>query len=166
MGILKNLFNAFANPPKPQSQPRMQNDSYVKEVKHKVAGVTHYKDNILSFARPNPQYGISKKEMIAKDIGTIYEYAFVTGKTELIPEPTNPSDPNAIMVVIDGKHVGYIKKGSCKHILNLMEQNRIENIDSIISGGKCKCLEFDGEGNTKLSQRSKEYSVTVLITEQ
>lgn len=163
MSILKKLINAFE---KPQNQPNTQSHPQAKTVKHKVAGVTHYKDNILSFARPNPQYSFSKKEMIAKEIGTIYEYNFKPGKTELIPEPTNPHDPNAIKVVIDGKHVGYIKGGSCKRVLNLLEGKRIEKIESIIGGGKYKCLELDGNGDLKLENGSAEYSIIVLITEQ
>jgi hypothetical protein len=29
---------------------------------------------------------------------------------ELVPEPTNPHDPNAIMVKIDGRQVGYLSR--------------------------------------------------------
>jgi len=33
-----------------------------------------------------------------------------SSKVQIIPEPTNPYDKNALKVVIDGTHVGYIKK--------------------------------------------------------
>lgn len=172
MSIIKKLINALiappipSNPPTPPQEPRSQSETKTKTIKHKVAGVTHYRDNILSFAVKNPQYSLSKKEMIAKDLATIYEYNFRFGKTELIPEPTNPYDPNAIKVVIDGKLVGYIKKGSCRHVLNLMEQNRIEKIEGVIKGGKYKYLDLDSEGNINLEHGNKEYSIKVLITER
>lgn len=169
-GISNTSNSSNSQKPTPETniscEPHKQSTSSSKAKKHKVAGVAHYKENILSFAQSNAQYSLSKKEMIANDFGTVYEYSFRTGKTELIPEPTNQYDSNAIKVMIDGKHVGYIKKGSCKHIINLLNQNQIERIESKISGGKFKCLEFDGEGNIKLSHGTNEYCVTIIITER
>lgn len=177
MGILKKIIKELFNTPntapiqpqpmnRPLQTPIIQNVPIAKIIRHKVAGVTHYKENILCLALKNPQYSMTKKEMIAADLSEVYEYNFKTRKTELIPEPTNPHDPNAIKVLIDGKHVGYIKKGSCKHILNLINQNRIEKIESTIGGGKYKTFDFNDEGDLILSRGQKEYHITVSITEK
>ena len=42
-------------------------------------------------------------------------------------------------------HVGYIKKGSCTHVKNLLKSGKIAKIDAEIHGGKYKLLysEYD-----------------------
>ena len=35
---------------------------------------------------------------------------------ELVPEPTNPHDPNAVMVRIDGQRVGYLSRQDAKEL--------------------------------------------------
>ena len=109
---------------------------------HKVTGMSNYMDNIMSLAEYNDAYDLTKKELI--DEGYIYErvyqYNFNTKEVELVPEPDNPVDPNAIKVVIDGAHVGYIKKGSCGRIRNLLNSNTIKNIDITMTGGKYKII--------------------------
>jgi len=45
---------------------------------------------------------------------TFYDVDFSSispsSKVEIVPEPENPHDSNALKVIIDGKHVGYIKR--------------------------------------------------------
>ena len=168
---IQNIFNP--SPQIPQSTPpqyQVHANPSFKTIKHKVAGVSHYMDNILSFAIPNPQYNLTKKEMIASGLNIVYEYKFKFERISLIPEPTNPYDPNAIKVMIDEKQVGYIKKGSCKHILNLISGNRIVNIDPLIGGGNYKELIPDGIDGEKeaftLERGRTEYCIRLLITER
>lgn len=172
MGILKNIFKNLLSAPqdstdKSSSNTPVDSQQKSKEKKHKVAGVKYYTDNVLSLARLNPDYSLKKNEIIQRELDrTIYQYIFSPGKTELIHEPTNPHDPNAIKVIIDGKHVGYIKAGSCKHILNLINDNRIEKINSEIYGGKYKCLCLDGESDFVLEKGETEYKINVSIIER
>lgn len=164
---LENIFKPSPKIPQPLPQQNITHaEPSTKTITHKIAGVTFYKDNILSFAIQNSQYSLTKKQMIDSDLYDVYEYNFKTGKTELIPEPTNQYDPNAIKVLIDGKHVGYIKKGSCKHVLNLINQNRIVNIESIIKGGNYKTLTPNDDGDLILKKGFKDYYVHVSITER
>ena len=115
-----------------------------KEKIYKVTGVSHYVKNIMSLGFKNDDFKLSKKDMIDEGLeGRIYEYDFFPGKVELIPEPDNKYDPNAVKVVVDNILVGYIKAGSCKHILNIINGNRIEKIDCTIGGGKYKYLGYD-----------------------
>lgn len=171
MNILKNFIKELQKPMREQNppcEPQKQIDTTSKIQNHKVTGVTHYKENILSLASVNPQYSLTKKEFAAAKLYNtkVYEYNFKTEKTELIPEPTNPSDSNAIKVMIDGKHVGYIKKGSCKQILNLLKESRIRSINSQIVGGKYKVLWYDkGEGIVSFDQEQTEYGIIISIIE-
>ena len=116
-----------------------------KSETHKVAGVTYREDDIISLGLENEDYNYSKKELI--DLGyedeCIYQYEFYPNNVELIPEPDNPYDPNAIKVMVDNTHVGYVKSGSCSHVLNLLKDDRIIKIDCKIGGGKYKSLEYD-----------------------
>ena len=113
--------------------------------RHKVTGTSHYLDNVMSLASINDTYNYTKKEMIDEEIidENIYQYDFYPNKVELVPEPDNPYDKNAIKVVIDGAHVGYIKAGSCGRVRNLLNSNTIEKIEPRIVGGKYKSLEYD-----------------------
>lgn len=37
-------------------------------------------------------------------------------KAALVREPNNPHDPNAVMVQVDGKHIGYVPKEASEDI--------------------------------------------------
>ena len=125
----------------PQNVPQ-----YVSvEETHKVAGLDHHMDAVMELASENDDFKKSARSL-ARDgyeDSKVYKYEFYPHKTELIPEPGNPVDPNAIKVVVDGQHIGYIKAGSCSHVLRLMREDRIERIKCSIGGGPCKYVYFD-----------------------
>lgn len=105
----------------------------------KVAGVTQYTKAFLAIGEKNDDYDISNAEIKQEygDGDRIFQYEFLPAKVELIPEPENEYDPNAVMVVVDGEKIGYIKKGNCTHVKNLLAQEdarvRVE-----LGGGKYK----------------------------
>lgn len=150
MGIFNKLFSKSnkttqippAQPPKVIPKPPEVVPKELKSEKHHVAGITSYIDNIMKLAVENPDYPMSKKEIIDNfmDGERIYQYEFFPSKIELIEEPTNAFDPNAIMVKIDDLHVGYIKKGSCSHIKKLLTNNSIKILDANIVGGNYKVV--------------------------
>lgn len=126
---------------------------------YKVTGMSYRIENVMKLASKNDDYDLTKKEMIESGLdGTrTYEYDFFGFKTELVPEPDNPYDPNAVKVVVDNNHVGYIKSGSCKHILNLLKENRIGKIDCEIGGGKYKYLSYDEENDSYFIERGETH---------
>ena len=136
---------------------------------HYVAGVAHYKENIISIATENPNYKLTKSEIVKKNLceEMIYQYCFPSYKTQLIPDLSNQYDSNAIKVLINDKHVGYIKAGSCKHILNLINENKIKKIETTIKGGKYKMVYFDEEEEKYLIENDQsEYRIKLSIFEQ
>jgi len=141
-----------------------------KTERHKVAGVSHYLDNILSMAIDNPYYELSKEEIVDEFLVDehIYQYYFSTSKTELIEEPDNEYDSNAIKVIIDGMHIGYIKKGSCTHIKNLFKADRIKSITSEIYGGTYKYVYEDEEEDDKyymdIIGDKNNFKITITLT--
>ena len=117
----------------------------IKESVHRVAGVTHYMDAIMDVAEENAGYYSTKKELIEyyPDGTREYQYYFPSLTTELVEEPDNAHDPNAIKVIVGGKHVGYIKSGSCARVRNIIRSGKINNMTADLVGGKCKILYCD-----------------------
>lgn len=145
---------------------------YVERTYH-AAGTTFHEDAILSLSSENPDYEMSKRDLIDSGMTDerIWEYEFDPSNVQLIPEPENPHDHNAVKVIVDGEHVGYIKKGSCKHILKLISEDRILKIDCEIGGGNYKIVseDYDDEKDEEtytLESDSTNYFVTLTIREK
>lgn len=147
MGLFSRLFSR-----KPQQAPAPS----TKVVSHKIAGTSFHQEELLAMGEKNPDFELTKKDLLKRwpQGVTVYEYTFQPRRAYLVPEPENPEDPNAIRVVIEGVHVGYIKAGSCAHIRRLMRESRIEKIEARIIGGKYKAVyEYVDKGDTPLGVR-------------
>ena len=159
-------------PPEKPKAPQPSEEKPIDETltkTYKVAGVSFRQENIKSLAVENTDYEYTKREMIdyGLDEGErIYKYEFYPTKTELIPEPDNPHDPNAVKVVVDDEHIGYIKAGSAPHVLKLLKENRIKKISCEISGGPYKYLEYDIDEDTySVEKEVDDFYARVTITE-
>ena len=137
MGIFSRLFGRRQEEPDaPIEAPS------TKVVTHKIAGTSFRQEALQAMGEKNPEYNLTKRELLKlyPNGVTVYEYIFEPRRAHLVPEPENPEDPNAIKVVIDGAHVGYIKAGSCAHIRRLMRESRIGKIEARIIGGKYRAV--------------------------
>ena len=141
-----------------------------KTENHHVTGTSYRQTEIESLGEENLIYEYSKRELIDEgyEDEKVYYYDFNPYTVELIEEPDNKFDPNAIKVVIDGVHVGYIKKGSCAHVKNLLKSGRIVKIDAEIHGGQYKLLysEYDEEKGKEVYEvetGESNYYVTIEI---
>ena len=127
---------------------------------YKVAGVTYYIDNIMSLSSENPDYLLSKRELIDRDLTEerIWKYEFYPEHVELVPEPDNPEDANAIKVIVDEEHVGYIKRGSCTHVHTLLNTGNITRIVCTIGGGPYKYVseEYDDDREKEVYTLEKD----------
>ena len=145
-------------------------DSQYKIENHHVAGTSFRQKEIASLAYENFEYDMSKNELIDEfdENEKIYKYYFNPNKTELIEEPDNPHDPNAIKVVIDDVLVGYIKKNSCSRVRNLLHSNSILKIDAEISGGPYKIIYSDYDDDKEkdvytVEKGNDDFFVTVSL---
>lgn len=173
MGWLTNLFNR----PKVENQPtepvpaatRAETNPVGEELQtaqpaqpaqpaqtwksYKVAGTSFRAESIREMAEENPDYGLTKREIISEGLDgeRIYEFIFDAGRPELVPEPENPHDSKAIKVIVNGTHIGYVKAGSCAHIHKLLKEKRIADISCTIGGGKYKQVrsEWDDHRETE-----------------
>ena len=115
--------------------------------RHKVAGTSYHLDAIMALARENPDYDLTKREIIDDDLTDerIYQYTFADGPVELVDDPDNEYDPNAIKVLVAGQHIGYIKRGSTGRVHNLQRAGRVLGVTAEIYGGKYKVVICDDD---------------------
>ena len=117
---------------------------------HKVAGVSFRQDALKSLGKKNPDFKKTKQQLLDAGMAEkrIFEYTFAPEKVELIQEPDSPysENGNAIKVVVDGQHIGYIKSGSSAHVRKLLEADQIQRVDCFIGGGKEKTVTLDEDG--------------------
>lgn len=110
--------------------------------RHKVAGTTYHLDAIMELAEDNPDYDMTQREII--DAGMeeqrIYQYTFPGSPVELVDDPDNEQDPNAIKVLVAGQHIGYIKRGSTGRIHKLQRSGRVLGVTAEIYGGRYKIV--------------------------
>lgn len=172
MSIFGSIFKKQApinNPTPKQSVSSAVVVAEAKTQKHRITGVSHYEKNIMKLAIKNPDYSLTPKQIISSKLEDekIYQYIFKPTKTDLIPEPTNEHDPNAIKVLIDGEHVGYIKAGSCSRVLKLINEDQIAKIDCRIRGGAYKYICICGDDGEYESEKGKDsFSVEITINEK
>lgn len=121
---------------------RTNDQPYLPKIgkRHRVVGLNYRKTNVMKLATENPLYNLNKAAILKQELVDTYihKYIFADGPTELVQEPDNPHDPNAIKVVVAGQHIGYIKAGSCAHLNKVINEGRIEKILCRISGGPYK----------------------------
>ena len=67
-----------------------------------VAGISHHKKNFHALNLDQREHPV-----------------------ELVEEPTNKHDPNAIKVVVDGKHIGYVPAKYCKKVKDILHSHTI-----------------------------------------
>lgn len=137
--------------------------------RHKVAGTSYHLDAIMALAQENPDYDLTKREIIDDGLTDerIYQYTFADGPVELVDDPDNEHDPNAIKVLVAGQHIGYIKRGSTGRIHNLQRAGRVLGVTAEIYGGKYKVVlcddDDDGAEHYELIRDESLYGAAIEI---
>ena len=127
----------------------------------------------MMLAEENEDYNLKEKELIEYEMTDqrIWKYDFSPYETTLVPEPDNPEDSKAIKVLVNGAHVGYVKAGSCAHLLKMIREDRIVDIDCEMYGGPYKYVseEWDDEKDKFVYEFEKSevsYGIKLTITEK
>ena len=167
---LKAAHTAKETTPTPPKAPQTIKPQNIKT--YRATGMSYQLEALLSIGSENEDYGKNKKELAEEGLTDqrIYQYDFYPQKIELVPEPDNPHDPNAIKVMADGVHIAYIKAGACAHLLKAIKSGQVKKIDCEITGGKykylsCDCDE-DGKETYTLEKDEAPYSVVLHVTEE
>lgn len=88
-----------------------------------VAGLFYREEALFSVAQRHKDFGIADADFIQKHGSgrAVYEWNLKrSSKVELVPEPTNEHDPNAIAVYVDGAHVGYVPASETGEVRQLL----------------------------------------------
>jgi hypothetical protein len=84
-------------------------------------GVSHYQDALRGIS------GSAEGEPVRH-----------SARAALVPEPANPHDPNAVMVLIEDRHVGYLSREDAVRygpaVKVLREHGRLLVCDAVIGG--------------------------------
>ena len=141
------------NPPE-EVPPSAGEDVSAKPFRHtfscSVVGLKYRMKDVTSILSESEDYDDPDPEE-----GRIYKYYTYYGPCELEPEPTNKHDPNAIKVIVDGVHIGYIPSEKCHLAKKYMEMNPSARVE--IYGGPYK--EYDSlyerwkSGTTNIAAR-------------
>lgn len=131
----------------------------------KITGTQYYLEGIKSLMDENPDFSLSKKELV-ESYGPgdwVPQYVSAATHVELIPEPENEHDKNAVRCEINGVKVGYVKKGSCSHVKNLLKSPDFKGIVlEKFYYGKVKKIYDDDEGKVYVETDSLESPVVHL----
>ncbi|MBR3240250.1 MAG: hypothetical protein IKF99_17645 [Oscillospiraceae bacterium] len=112
-----------------------------------VRGAAYYQSAIEKNMEENPDwfkdYAALKAEN--KHYKIIYRYKYTQAQAQLIPEPTNPHDKNAVMVCVNGDKVGYVAAEECARVLQLIRAGKIDRATASLKGGPAKRIFDDGQ---------------------
>ncbi len=138
-----------------------------KTTRFKVTGMQYYeKDFFGKLAYENSDFDLKPSELADMyDIGDrIYQYCFNDVNAALVPEPENEADPNAVRVDVNGVKIGYIKRGACSQVKNLLNSPDFMDVKVTMGGGKYKRLYEDSETDKiKIEHDSCGYFADVEI---
>ena len=131
----------------------------------KVAGTSFRKEEISSVALENDDYNLSKKDLVDDNHvdERVYKYNPTTVTAELVPEPDNPHSSDAIKVVADGVHIGYVPSEKNKTVRKVLESKNIKEISCEIYGGDYKIVEEDEDGGYSLETERQNFGAEVTI---
>ena len=115
-----------------------------------VAGIEYYMPAIHSLWKINPDWNASLEELSKKGKcgQKIYQHQFIDAAAELVPEPTNSYDSDAVKVLIQERLVGYLYQSDNEHYLRMAKKWGISGIRANKYGGKYKVVSTNGDVET------------------
>ena len=139
-----------------------------------LAGLAHYADAIDRLASENYTYDCTKRDLVDlyedDDWTRIWEFEYPSKPVELVPEPENEFDKNAVKVILAGEHIGYIKKASCSRVKNLLNSGTVTGLRVELTNGRYKDLsaeeadDYSGKTVYTLSRGKAEPKAVLTIS--
>lgn len=128
-------------------------------IKIDVVGESYKKDEIASVLSLNKLYLVTDSVFIEKvpSMESIYKYKYREADAVLLPEPTNPHDKNAIKVLVDNVHVGYIPKMQCLELKGKL--NKIKSVRANIHSG-----DYRYHTNNYVYNSESDFKIELYIT--
>lgn len=137
------------------------------------AGMEHHMDELMELAEENLDFTCTKKELRDYLIinQRVFQYKFNPTGIDLVPDPQNPYDSNAVKILLNNRHIGYIRSSQAQRSADLFNSDRVKRVQVSIQGGKYKILLGDGSyfdgseplSEFKLTQDEAPYSVRIYL---
>ena len=146
MGLFDKLFKPKATPIAKATLPGKPKPKEPIIKDYQLKGVFAHEDDIFhNLMEYNSEYDYTKSDLIDYCVPGFPVYKWIPKNlpAQLIPEPDNKYDPNAIRVDVGDITIGYMPKESCAEVLGYLNAGRIENLAYEIAGGAFKLLEED-----------------------
>ena len=126
----------------------------MKVEKFRVAGTSYRQEALEKLVWENEDYNLSKNQLGEDNFvdERVYEYCYSGKSTELVPEPDNEHDPNAIKVMVNGIHIGYIEAADTARVKELLDSGEIDSIRTEIEGGKYKYVTENDDGEYEMEK--------------
>lgn len=159
--LLIGALNVYAGVRKPKPEPETAPTTVKKEIcAFTVAGFDYYQDALKEFLyRENPEYSYSKSDLIDMEDERIYEYEPYIGYPDLVPEPDNKYDSNAIAVLLEGTRVGYVPRNYQESVAPYLTDDSVSR-EIEIYGGKYKVLQLGEDYDERLEPKASDYTIT------
>lgn len=132
-----------------------------KTINFDVAGISFYENDILdNLMFENDDYNLKKKELIEDGMTNerIYQFEPDFIKAELVPDPENEHDPNAVKVVVDGVLIGFVPAKKAKKVKKIIEDMNILSLACAIGGGPYRIIieEYDEDKDKDIYTEEKD----------
>lgn len=115
------------------------------EAKVPVAGASYYNEAISKAMKLNPNYKLPDEKLIKLGKERIYKYFPLHENVTLIPEPSNPHDKNAVMIMLNNSLIGYIPREDAPFVRKLVVNNSLLFAGVDILGGNVKTVRSNND---------------------
>lgn len=151
-------------PAKPEAETAAQTPK-TEQHNFRLAGTTFCEEVFEALAEENADYSMNKKEILEDSMEDerIYRYIWPTKTAELVPDPSNPEDPKAIKVMVDGQRIGFIKRGQTKEVRKLIDSGRILFVNAYMDGGDYKIVTGDEDDGYTLEKDTAPYWADIHV---
>lgn len=151
-----------------KSSPVVASDDIIK-YSFSTAGISYRERDITDHLLvENPDYDMSKRELVEADLieYKVFKYEDIISDVQLVPDPENEHDSNAIKVVANGIHVGFVPAKNISRVRNILEHKN-PDISWDFYGGPYKILyeEYDDENDKEVYTLEKDrYNYGLKVT--
>lgn len=128
-----------------------------------IAGLMYYEDDVKRIIHKNPLYGKQGTSIGQK----VYKYKYTRLSCQLVAEPDNPHDRNAIKIMVGDVKIGYIPAEYAQLIGRILPHIYFANIE--IRGGDYKYDEtpvfqsLNGICHIRYTQQVKTDSLLLIL---
>lgn len=152
IGWVIDIFKALSKLNNSHSQPKEKECIW-------VVGEYYRHNDICSVVSGNPLYNLPDADFVKKvePDKRIYRYKYRKTNGQLVPEPTNQHDKNAIKVIVENTHIGYIPSEQCIDLKKRI--NQIKEVEIHIGGG-----DYKYHSHNEVYKLQDSFNVKVYIT--